>query len=115
MIALVSHTSKYNTVKFKNKIKLKKKFSKLGFNSTCTENFQMFQASKGTRSQTANIQWIIENAWEFQKNIDFCFIDYSKAFDCLDHNKLENSYRDGNTRPLYLAPEKSECRSRCNS
>ena len=39
----------------------------------------------------ANIQWIIEKAREFQKNIYFCFIDYAKAFDCVDHNKLENS------------------------
>ena len=44
----------------------------------------------GTRDQIANIHWIIEKAREFQKNI-FCFIDYTKAFDCVDHNKLENS------------------------
>ena len=43
----------------------------------------------------------------FQKNIFFCFIDYAKAFDCVDHNKLENSSRDGNTRPPDLLPEKS--------
>ena len=42
----------------------------------------------GTRDQTANIHWIIEKAREFQKNIYFCFIDYDKAFDCVDHNKL---------------------------
>ena len=52
---------------------------------------------------------------EFQKNIYFCFIDYAKAFDCVDHNKLENSERDGNTRPPYLPPEKSVCRSRSNT
>ena len=46
---------------------------------------------KGTRDQIANIYWITEKAWEFQKNIYFCFIDYTKAFDCVDHNKLENS------------------------
>ena len=46
---------------------------------------------------------------EFQKNIYFCFIDYAKAFDCVDHNKLENSSRDGNTRPPYLSPENSLC------
>ena len=50
-----------------------------------------------------------------RKNIYFCFIDYAKAFDCVDHNKLENSSRDGNTRPPYLPPEKSVCRSRNNS
>ena len=47
----------------------------------------------------ANIRWIMEKAREFQKNIYFCLIDYVKAFDCVDHNKLENSERDGNTRP----------------
>ena len=47
----------------------------------------------------------------FQKNIYFCFIDYAKAFDCMDHSKLENSQRNGNTRPPYLPPEKSVCRS----
>ena len=52
---------------------------------------------------------------EFQKNIYFCFTDYAKAFDFVDHNKLENSSRDGNTRPPYLPPEKSVCRSRSNS
>ena len=51
----------------------------------------------------------------FKKNIYFCFIDYAKAFDCVDHNKLENSERDGNTRPPDLPPEKSVCRSRSNS
>ena len=43
---------------------------------------------RGTRDQIANICWIIEKAREFQKNIHFCFIDYTKAFDCVDHNKL---------------------------
>ena len=47
----------------------------------------------------ANIRWIMEKGREFQKNIYFCFIDYAKDFDCVDHNKLENSERDGNTRP----------------
>ena len=61
---------------------------------------------------TANICWIIEKAIEFQKNIYFCFIDYAKAFDCVDHNKLENSYRDKNTKSPYLPPEKTVCRSR---
>ena len=68
---------------------------------------------RGTRDQIVNIHWIIEKAREFQKNI--CFIDYTKAFDCVDHNKLENSERDGNTRPPYLSPEKPVCRSRSNS
>ena len=46
-----------------------------------------FRESKGTTDQIANIRWIIEKAREFQKNIYFCFIDYTKAFDCVDHNK----------------------------
>ena len=47
-----------------------------------------FRKGRGTRGQIANILWIIENAREFQKNIYFCFIDYAKAFDCVNHNKL---------------------------
>ena len=71
-----------------------------------------FRKGRGTRDQIANICWIIERAREFQKNVYFCFIDYSKAFDCVDHNKLDNSSRDGNIRPPDLPPEKSVCRSR---
>ena len=47
-----------------------------------------FRKGRGTRDQITNIPWIIEKAREFQKNIYFCFIDYAKAFDCVDHNKL---------------------------
>ena len=47
-----------------------------------------FRKGRGTRDQIANICWIIEKAREFQKNIYFCFIDYAKAFDCMDHKKL---------------------------
>ena len=47
-----------------------------------------FRKGRGTRDQIANICWIMEKAREFQKNISFCFIDYAKAFDCVDHNKL---------------------------
>ena len=50
-----------------------------------------------------------------RKNIYFCFIDYAKAFDCVDHKKLENPSRDGNTRPPDLPLEKSVCRSGSNS
>ena len=50
-----------------------------------------FRKGRGTREQIANIRWIIEKATEFQKNIYFCFIDYTKAFLTVDHNKLENS------------------------
>ena len=66
-----------------------------------------FRKSRGTRDQIANICWIIEKAREFQKNIYFCFFDYAKAFDSVDHNKLENSEGDGNTRPPDMSPEKS--------
>ena len=68
-----------------------------------------------TRYQTANILWIIEKAREFQKNIYFCFIDYAKAFDNVDHNQLENSDGDGNIRPPDLPLEKPVCRSGSNS
>ena len=74
-----------------------------------------FRKGRGTRDQIANIRWIIEKAREFQKNIYFCFIDYAKAFDCVDRNKLENSERDGNTRPPDLPLEKPVCRSGSNS
>ena len=47
-----------------------------------------FRKGRGTRDQIANIRWIIKKAREFQKNMYFCFIDYAKAFDCVDHNKL---------------------------
>ena len=70
---------------------------------------------RGTRDQIANICWIMEKAREFQENIYFCLIDYAKAFDCVDHNKLENSERDGNTRSPNLPLEKSVCRSGSNS
>ena len=74
-----------------------------------------FRKGRETRDQIANICWINEKARNFQKNIYFCFIEYTKAFDCVDHNKLENSSRDGNTRPPYLPPEKSVCSSKSNS
>ena len=69
-----------------------------------------FRKGRGTRNQIANVRWTIEKARELQKNIYFCFIDYAKAFDCVDHNKLESSERDGNTRPPDLPLEKSVCR-----
>ena len=71
-----------------------------------------FRKGRGTRDQIANIHWIIIKAREYQKFIYFCFLDYAKAFDCVDYNKLENSERDGNTRPPDLPPEKSVCRSK---
>ena len=74
-----------------------------------------FRKGRGTRDQIANIRWIMEKAREFQKNIYFCFLDYAKAIDCVNHNKLENSERDGNTRPPDLLFEKPACRSGSNS
>ena len=68
---------------------------------------------RGTRGQ---IYWIIEKARELQKNIYFCFIDYAKAFDlCGSQQTVENSERDGNTRPSDLPPEQPVCSSRSNS
>ena len=74
-----------------------------------------FRKGRGSRDQIANIHWIIKKAREFQKNIYFCFIDYAKAFDCVDHKKLENSSRDGNTRAPDLCLEKPVWRSGSNS
>ena len=81
-----------------------------------------FRKGRETRDQIASIHWIIEKGREFQKNIYFCFIDYAKAFDCVDHNKLwkilkflENSEGDGNTTPPDLPLEKSVCRSGSSS
>ena len=71
-----------------------------------------FRKGRRIRDQIANIHWIIQKAREFQKNINFCFVDYAKAFECVDHDKLENSERAGDTRPPDLPPEKPVCRSR---
>ena len=67
-----------------------------------------FRKGRGTRNQIANICWIIKKAREFQKNIYFCFVDYAKAFDCVDHHKL---WKILNTRPPDLPLEKPICRS----
>ena len=74
-----------------------------------------FRKGRGTRDQIANICWIVEKAREFQKSIYFCFIDYAKPFDCVDHNTLENSERDGNTRPPDVPLEKPICKSGSSS
>ena len=58
-----------------------------------------FRKGRGTRDQIANIRWIMEKARDFQKNVYFCFIDYAEGFECVDHNKPENSERNGNIRP----------------
>ena len=73
-----------------------------------------FRKGRGTRDQTANIRWIMEKAREFQKNVYFCFIDYAKAFDCVDHNKLWEILK-GMGVPPDLPLEKPVCRSGSNS
>ena len=72
-----------------------------------------FRKGRGTRDQIANIRWIITIVREFQKNIYFCFIDYAKAFDYVDHNKLWKILKEMGISDL--PPEKSVCRSRSNS
>ena len=82
-------------------------------------NFQMFklvlEKAEEPEIKLPTSIGSMKKAREFQKNIYFCFIDYAKAFDCMDHNKLENSERDVNSRPPDLPLEKSLCRSRSNS
>ena len=107
-IALISHASKTNAQNSPSQAS--------AIRDRELPNVQAgFRKGRGTRDQIANIRWIVEKAREFQKNIYCCLIDYAKAFDCVDHNKLENSERDGNTRPPYLSSEKAVCRSRSNS
>ena len=92
-IALISHDSKVT-------LKILQARLQLCVNRELPDIQTGFRKGRGTRDQIANICRIIERATEFQKNnIYFCFIDYAKAFDCVDHKKLENSERDGNTRP----------------
>ena len=108
-VALISHTSK---------VMLKILQARLQQYMNCEiPDIQVgFRKDKGTRDQIVNIRWIIEKAREFQKNIYFCFIDYAKAFDCVDHNKLWKILKGmGNTRPPDLPLEKSVCRSGSNS
>ena len=74
-----------------------------------------FRKGRGTRDQIANICWIIEKAREFQKNIYFCFIDYAKAFNCVDHNKLWKILEKMEYQTTDLPLEKPVCRSGSNS
>ena len=76
-----------------------------------------FRKGRGTRDQIANVHWNIEKVRELQKSIYFCFIDYAKAFDCVDHNKLWKILKEFSrvTRPPDLPLEKSVCRSGSNS
>ena len=81
IIALISHTSK---VMFKI---LQARLQQY-VNCELPDTQAGFRKGRGTRDQIANIHWIIKKAREYQKSIYFCFIDYAKAFDCVDHNKL---------------------------
>ena len=75
-----------------------------------------FRKGRRTRGQIANIHWIIGKAREFQKNIYFCFIDYAKAFDCVDNKKLWKILKEiRNIRPPDMPLEKLICRSGSNS
>ena len=107
-IALISHASKVT-------LKILQASLQQDVNRELPDVQPGFRKGRGTRDQIANIRWMIEKAREFQKNIYFCFIDYAKAFDCVDHKKQENSKRDGNTRPPDLPLEKFVCRSGSNS
>ena len=106
-IALISHASKIM-------LKILQARLQQYMNQELPDVQAGFRKGRGTRDQIANIRWIREKAREFYKNIYFCFIDYANAFDCVAH-KLWKILGDGDTRPLYLPPEKPVCRSRSNS
>ena len=108
-IALISHASKIM-------LKILQARLQLCVNRELQDVQAEFRKGRGTRDQIANIHWITEKARKFQKNIYFCFIDCSKAFDCVDHNKLWEILQEmGIPDHLTLPPEKSLCRSRSNS
>ena len=95
------------------------KFSQPGFNSMWTVNFQMFKLDlekvEEPEIKLPTSIGSLKKRESSRKNIYFCFIDYAKAADCVDHNKLENSDTDENTRPPDLPLEKHICRSGSNS
>ena len=104
-IALISHT---------NKVMLK--IPKRGFSSTCIKNFQIFKLDLAKAEEPEiKLPPYVRSSREFQKKIYFCFIDYTKDFNCVDHRKLWKILRDENTIPPYLPSEKSVCRSRSYS
>ena len=107
-IALISHASK---------VTLKILYGRLQrYVNRILSHVQVgLRKGRGTRDKIANIHWIIETAREYQKKIYFCFIDYAKAFDCVDHKKLKNSSRVGNTGLPELPLEEFVYRSRSNS
>ena len=111
-IALISHVSKVM-------LKILQTRLQQCMNRELPDVQAVFRKGRRTRDHIANTRWIIGKAREFQKNIYFCLIDYAKAFDCVDlcgsQETVENSERDGNTRPPDLPLEKFVCRSGSNS
>ena len=107
-MALISHTSKVM-------LKILQTRLQQYVNHELSDVQAGFRKERGTRDQIANNRWIMEKAIEFQENIYFYFIDYAKAFDCVDQNKLWKILKDGNTRPPDLPLEKPICRSGSNS
>ena len=106
-IALISHTSKVM-------LKILQVRLQQHVNHELPDVQAGFRKGRGTRDQIANICWVIKKARKFQKNI--CFIDYAKAFDCVDHNKLWKILQEmGITRPPDLPLEKPICRSGSSS
>ena len=103
-IALISHTSKVM-------LKILQARLQQFVNCELSDVQASFRKGRRTRDQTANIRWIIEKAREFQKNIYFCFTDYTKAFDCVDHNKLWKIQETGIPDHLGVPLEKYVCRS----
>ena len=105
--ALISHASKVM-------LKILQARLQLSVNQELPDVQDWFRKGRGTRDQIANICWIIGKTKEFQKNILFCFIDYSKTFDCVDHRKLWKILKEMGI-PDHLTCEKSICNSRNNS
>ena len=95
-VALISHASKVM-------LKILQARLQEYMNCELPDVWDGFIKGRGTRDPIAYIYWIMEKAREFQKNIYFWFIDYAKAFDCVDHNKLENSERDENAQTTWPA------------
>ena len=107
-VAFISHASKVMLKTFQARLQQY-------VNQELPDVQAVFREGRGTRNQIVNICWIMEKAREFQENIYPGFIDFAKAFDCKSQQIVENSSRDGNTRPPDLPLEKSVCRSRSNS
>ena len=106
-IALISHASKVT-------LKILQASLQQYVNHELPDIQAGFRKGRGTRDQIPNNTGSLKSK-RVPENIYFCFIDYAKAFDCVDHNKLENSERDGNTRPPDLPVEKPICRSASNN